>query len=192
MVPKRLIRAIATIVILTGWCHVSAQSQSEESHADHGSRVHDGKAYSKQPASRFRIYAVQPATRFGDFPAVNTSGQIPNFGGVLQGFANLRDVSVWRTRPENDKAPFGGEVVLPLARERVELFGGTGGVYSTMGTPYTRPYTWLTQTKLGGRVALDPAGHFWLGTTAYHQTNFGEKTRQWVTGTADFAIRFGR
>lgn len=193
MVPKRLLTPMAMAVILVGWCHGLAQGQPEEASADHGSKVHDRQAQAKPPASRFRVEAVRPATRLGDFPAVNTSGQIPNFGGVLQGFANVRNVSLWRSPDQSiNRAPFGGEVVLPLARDRVELFGGIGGVYSTMGTPYTRPYTWLTQTKLGGRVALDPAGHFWLGTTVYYHTNFAEKTRQWVMGTADFAIRFGR
>jgi hypothetical protein len=193
MVPKRLLTTVATTVIYAGWCHALAQVQLEDSSAGYGSKIHNGQTQAKHPASRFRVDAVQPAIQLRDSPAANTSGQIPNFGGVLQYFANLPDVSLWRTSAQSmNKAPFGGEAVLPLARERAELFGGIGGVYSTTGTPYTRPYTWLTQTKLGGRVALDPGGHFWLGTTAYYQTNFAEKTRQWVTKTADFAIRFGR
>jgi hypothetical protein len=124
---------------------------------------------------------------------VNTSGQIPDVGGSLQWFANLRNVTLWQPPAESiNKAPFGGEVVLPLAGDRTELFGGVGGVYSIMGTQYTRPYTWLTQTKLGARVALDPGGHFWVGTTAYYYTNFAEKTRQWVTRSADLTFRFGK
>jgi len=31
-----------------------------------------------------------------------------------------------------------------------------------------------------------------LPPVRYYRTNFAEKTRQWVTRTADFAIRFGR
>ncbi len=190
MGPKRLLMPMAVTVIV-GLCPGLALGQSAESSAGFGSKLHDRQKQTKQPASRIHVDAVQPATRFGDFPAVNTSGQIPNFGGALQSFANLHSLSLWRP-PDQNKAPFGCEAVMPFAGDRVELFGGIGAVYSIMGTPYTRPYTWFGQTKLGGRVALDPGGHFWLGTTAYYHTNFAEKTRQWVTRSADFSIRFGR
>ena len=191
MAPKRLLMPMAIPVVLTGLCPGLALGQSTESPAAPRSKLYERPQPARHSESRFHVDMIQPPTRLGDFPAVNTSGQIPHFGGVLQDFANLHNVSLWRA-PDQNKAPFGGEVVLPLAHDRVEWFGGVAGVYSVFGTPYSRPYTWLTQTKVGGRVALDPGGHFWLGTTTYYHTNFAEKTRQWVLGTADFGIRFGR
>jgi len=193
MATNRLLSMVATILIVAGWSHLVAQGQSAESPAGPETKVHDGQADAKLPTWRFYIYAVPPTTPVGDFPGANTSGQIPNVGGSLQWFANLRNVSLWQSPAQSiDKTPFAGEFVLQFVRDRAELFGGIGGVYSIMGTQYTRPYTWLTQTKLGTRVALDPAGHFWVGTTTYYYTNFAERTRQWVTRSADLTIRFGK
>jgi hypothetical protein len=184
---------MATTLVVAGWCHVFAQGQSEQSSAGSGSKVQDSQADAKPPVFKFRIDAVPPTTPVGDFPGANTSGQIPNVGGPLQFYANLRNVTLWQSPAASmNKTPFGGEFRLQLLRDRAELFGGIAGVYSIMGTQYTRPYTWLTQAKLGGSVALDPAGHFWVGTTTYYLTNFAEKTRQWVTRSADFTIRFGK
>jgi len=59
-------------------------------------------------------------------------------------------------------------------------------------TPYSKPNSWLAQTSLGARIALDPGHHVWLGGTAYYLTDFADKTRQWSYGSADLTIRFGR
>jgi hypothetical protein len=80
-----------------------------------------------------------------------------------------------------------------MARGRVELFGRIGGVYVSFPfqSPYARLNSWVTQAKLGARVALDQEHRFWIGTTTHYQTNFADKTRQWGYGSADFTIRFG-
>lgn len=146
-----------------------------------------------QPApSRFEVEVVRPAIRPGDSP---TGEQIPSFGGPLQFYANLPNLSAWSNGHigvSRGKTPFGGDIILPFARGRAEMFGGVAGVYVLMGTRITRPYTWLTQTKFGCRVALDPEHHVWLGATGYYLTNFAEKTRQRALGSADLTIRFGR
>jgi hypothetical protein len=138
---------------------------------------------------------VRPAIRSGDSPGVDTSGQIPPFGGPLQYYVNLPNLSACSNGHigiSRGKTPFGGNVILLFARERAEMFGGVAGVYVVMGSWYTRPYTWLTQTDLGWRVALDRGHYFWIGSTGYYLTNFAEKTRQCGLGTADFTFRFGR
>jgi hypothetical protein len=149
----------------------------------------------KPAPSRFEVEDVRPAIRSGDSPSVDTNGQLPSFGGPLQFYANLPNLSAWSNGyigVSRGKTPFGGDIILPFWRGRAEMFGGVAGVYVLMGTRITRPYTWLTQTKLGWRVALDPEHHVWLGATGYYLTNFAEKTRQWASGSADLTIRFGR
>jgi hypothetical protein len=200
---ENLFVIVALTAFLGGWADAAAQNAPLDTslarittHADvtRTNAVDAGVALNnllaaKRPAARrFIIEPVVPTASPDKVPTVDTSGQIANFGGALQSFAIVTNTSEVR----GTKSPFGGDVTLPLARGRVELFGGIGGVYVPLGSPYTMPNAWLTQIKLGGRVALDPEHHFWLGTTAYYLTNFAEKTRQWGYGSADLTVRFGR
>lgn len=135
----------------------------------------------------FTVDTAVPQVRSDESSPAYTNGQIPYFGGALQNYLNVTGVD----RMHNNILPFGANGVLPILRGRVELFGGIGGVHVSFQSPYTRPNSWLTQTSLGARVALDKEHHFWLGTTGYYLTNFADKTRQWGYGTADFTVRFG-
>jgi hypothetical protein len=121
--------------------------------------------------------------------SVYPTGQAHDSGGSLESYSTLVNPTLWN----GVKLPFGGNVVFPMARGRVELFGGIGGVYVSFPfqSPYARLNSWVTQAKFGTRVALDREHRFWIGATTHYQTNFADKTRQWGYGSADFTIRFG-
>jgi hypothetical protein len=141
----------------------------------------------KSPASKLIVTTVKPAVAPGD-PLVDTTGQIPEFGGLLQAYGNTNHLN----QQDTTKQPFGGEVTLPLAN-RWELFSGFAGTYVQFGSPNAVPNTWLTQAKTGARVAVDPERHVWVGVTSYYQTNFaGEKTRTHITKAADLTFRWGK
>jgi hypothetical protein len=179
---KNLCSIIALAAFLGGWAGAQAQNPSTDVAGIYASPA-------KRPVARkFIVDTVIPAPHEGGGPPVDTSGAIANFGGALQAFAIVTST----TEVRGVKSPFGGNVIFPLGRGRVELFGGVGGVYVPTASRYAMQDTWLTQTKLGVRVALDPDHHFWLGTTAYYLTNFAEKTQQWGYGSADLTFRFGR
>lgn len=72
------------------------------------------------------------------------------------------------------------------------IHGGIGGIFVPYESWYSKPNSWLTQTSLGARIALDPGHHFWLGATSYYLTDFADKTRQWGYGAADLTVRFGK
>jgi len=86
---------------------------------------------------------------------------------------------------------FGFKGILPLARNRVELFGGFGGAHAWNSEFGGRLNGLMGQASLGGRVALDRDHHFWLGTTLRGYTNFGSGRQAWVPLTIDLGIRFG-
>jgi hypothetical protein len=116
------------------------------------------------------------------------NSQIRYFGGPLQTYLNLAGLDVAR----ETHLPFGATAVLPISRWRLELFGGIGGTYAVFRTPYAMTNSWMVQTSLGARTALDQGRHVWIGTTASYITDFADKKRQWVTGTADLTLRFGK
>jgi hypothetical protein len=139
--------------------------------------------------SRFR--ESHPAFTFlaTPLPSARETGQIGNYGGPLQYYLNsalsypLHDVIV----------PFGGSAQVPLAHGRVELFGNMGGIFVPVRTTSpTMPNSWLVQTSLGIRVALDPAHHFWAGGSALHVVDFADKQRQSGAWSADLTFRSGR
>lgn len=136
-----------------------------------------------QPSSKDSRLTIEDAVSIKE-PGV----QIPDFGGALQAYVNrLAPVA-----PLNSQLPFGGNVVLSLARRRVEIFGGMGGIFVPYASPYTAPNTWLMQNKAGFRVALDPDKHVWLGATTYLMTNFAVKTTSSGAATADLTVNFGK
>ena len=120
-------------------------------------------------------------------PAVENF-QIRYYGGPLQTYLNLAGLDVAR----ETHLPFGATAVLPIDRWRMELFGGMGGAYATFHTPYATTNSWMVQTSMGARAALDQGRHVWIGTTATYITDFADKKRQWATGTADLTLRFGK
>jgi hypothetical protein len=151
--------------------------------------------------SRIIVETVQPASSSKEVSGVLPTNQIPHFGGFLQYFANRTDT----TTASGIRPPFGGNIVVPLVHGRIEIFGGIGGVYFQptisfhpgtayvrRGVPYVQPDSWLMQGSFGGRAALDPEHHFWLGASTYYLVNFADKTRRWSSSSADFAVRFGR
>lgn len=120
-------------------------------------------------------------------PAV-VNGQIPFYGGALQTYLNLSTTdSNYATH-----LPFGATFVRPVAHGRVELFGGIGGIFADFRTPYAMTNAWMVQTTMGVRVALDEGRHVWVGTTTRYITDFADKKRQWVYGSADLTLRFGK
>ena len=120
-------------------------------------------------------------------PAVENS-QIRDYGGPLQTYLNLAGLDIAR----ETHLPFGATAVLPIHRWHLELFGGIGEAYATFHTPYAMANSWMVQTSVGARTALDQGRHVWIGTTASYITDFADKKRQWVTGTADLTLRFGK
>ena len=120
-------------------------------------------------------------------PAVE-NGQIRFYGGPLQTYLNLAGLDIAR----ETHLPFGATAVFPIQRWRLELFGGIGGAYAIFHTPYAMTNSWMVQTTIGARTALDQGRHVWIGTTASYITDFADKKRQWVTGTADLTLRFGK
>jgi hypothetical protein len=136
-------------------------------------------------------YVERPSVLKFDVEAMMPSavdGQIHFYGGPLQTLLNLANRDVARATHMS----FGATFVLPVNRLRMELFGGMGGAFATFHTPYAMTNSWTVQTSMGARIALDPGRHIWVGTTANHVTDFADKKRQWVAGSADLTLRFGR
>jgi hypothetical protein len=84
--------------------------------------------------------------------------------------------------------------VLPLAHGRVELFAGPGAtrVWSSqydLARGFDAP-KWLLEISGGGRIAIDHGRHFWAGPTVHFSRDGGRPTEEWVSLTADFAVRF--
>jgi hypothetical protein len=86
---------------------------------------------------------------------------------------------------------YGLKGILPLARNRVELFAELGGAYAWNSELGGHLNAFLGQASLGGRLALDSGHRFWLGTTLRGFTNFGSSKQAWVPLTLDLGIRFG-
>ena len=181
-------------------CNV-ANVSSGHSKFDYGAAPPRWTAKEAATKTRIIVETVQPATSSNEIPGLGTTSKAPLFGGFLQYFANRADTII----ANGIRPPFGGNIVLPLARGRVEIFGGFGGVYYQptiflrpgtayvrRGVPYVQPNSWVTQAEFGGRAALDPEHHFWVGASSYHLINFADKTRRWSSNSADFTIRFGR
>ena len=141
--------------------------------------VDPGLFVNRPPMLRMEVETMMPAV---------VNGQIPSFGGPLQTYLNLAGQDVMR----DAHLPFGATGVLPINRWRLEVFGGIGGVYAPFRTSYAMTNAWMIQTSMGARVALDQGRHVWVGTTARYVTDFADKKRQWVTGTADLTVRFGK
>ena len=168
---------------------------------DYGTVLHQWAAEEWPTKTKIIVETVQSAIRSTDGAVSLATNQIPHFGGPLQYLANRADTTIGN----GSRMPFGGNILFPLARGRVEIFGGSGGayfqptLYVRPGTayvqrvvPYVQPNSWVTQTSFGGRAALDPEHHFWLGASAYYLTNFADKTRRWISSRADVTVRFGR
>jgi len=137
------------------------------------------------------LFAMKPPTFRPEvetmLPAVEND-QIRFYGGPLQTYLNLAGLDTAR----ETHLPFGATSVLPINRWRLELSGGIGGAYATFHTPYAMTNSWMVQTSVGARAALDPGRHVWLGATTSYITDFADNKRQWVTGTADLTLRFGK
>lgn len=212
---KRLFLVLALVMGLGGWVGALAQNLSGGSlsccgiidvnfgHSRFDYRTAPSQWTAKEwpKKSRIIVETVPPASSSREVPEVFPNNQIPLFGGPLQYFANRADTST----ASGIKRPFGGNIVVPLVHGRMEIFSGLGGVYFQPttylpratayvrpGTPSVQPNSWLTQISFGGRAALDPQHHFWLGASTYYLTNFADKPRRWSSNSADFTIRFGR
>jgi len=119
-----------------------------------------------------------------DYP----NGQVHDFGGILQPFANFVNHGII----DGARLPFGAHVAVPLAKDRVELAGDTGGVYAPFQSRFAPHDSWLTQVGIGARVALDPERRVWVGVHEYLLTNFANETRHWSYRSADLTFRWGR
>ncbi len=87
------------------------------------------------------------------------------------GYLRIRDFQTF--------LPLGGRVVAPLAKGRVEFYGGGGAAYARTAEFLRQPSDWVRiecpdcvardgwgyYALLGGSVALDRAQHFRLGVT---------------------------
>jgi hypothetical protein len=122
-----------------------------------------------------------------DTQPLYSEGQIQYFGGPLQSY-----LSAYLSDPSRDThLPFGANAVLPIANDRVEFFGGIGGVYTYFQSSYAHPDSWLTQTTVGSRMAVDPGRHVWIGVSGHYMASFADSPKQRAYGTADLTYRFG-
>jgi hypothetical protein len=143
-------------------------------------RLVDPELFAKKPPPlNLEVETMMPAVK---------NGQIRDYGGPLQTYLNLAGLDIAR----DGHLPFGATAVLPIRRWHLELFDGIGGAYAVFHTPYAMTNSWMVQTSVGARTALDQGQHVWIGTTASYITDFADKKRQWVTGTADLTLRFGK
>lgn len=134
-----------------------------------------------------------------DFPMRLTDGPITSHG---------LECPRCIVRPTMDRAKytlpeFGARATLPLWRGRAQLFSGFGGVNAwkpdntgielgQRGRALSLNDAWLLQGEFGGRIAVDPGQHFWLGGVGRYLQNFGVGKKHWnsVSGSATFT--FGR
>lgn len=86
---------------------------------------------------------------------------------------------------------YGFRGILPLAKDRLELFAGVGGAYAWNSEFSGQLNSAFAQANLGGRLALDRGHRFWLGTTLRGFSSFGPGRQAWVPLTFDLGIRFG-
>lgn len=86
---------------------------------------------------------------------------------------------------------YGFKGILPLAKDRLELFAGIGGAYAWNSEYNGVLNDALAQTSLGGRLALDRGRHFWLGTTLRWYTSVGGEHQAWMPLTINLGIRLG-
>lgn len=111
--------------------------------------------------------------------------------------------------------PFGARAILPLAKGRVELYGGGGGAYVRYTESLRQPSDWVnigcpicgardgfgTYALAGGQVALDRGKHFRLGATVkvYRVDTEGERVGQlpplrtsdrWINSYFHFTFSF--
>ncbi len=98
--------------------------------------------------------------------------------------------------------PFGADVAWKLGHDRVELFSGFGGVEAFGPNGWINPVTrrfwtgsstngWLTETKFGGRFAVDSGRHLWLGGSGHVIHNYGPGLSNWKGFGGDATFRFG-
>jgi hypothetical protein len=126
-------------------------------------------------------------------------------------FGNLR------IRDYQSFVPFGGRVILPLANERVNIYGGLGGVYMRYAERLKQPfqsYDYRIPCDVcaardgfgyygifGGSVALDHGRHFRVGagTRMYRGHTSGdplgatpprETTDRWLNLFGSFSVSF--
>jgi hypothetical protein len=176
---------IVLVVAASLWASVSASAQDTPAEITNVARDnwHRQIAIVAPTPTRTSGLTVESVTQ-DRAPGVT----IPDFAGALQDYINrLAPVASLDSR-----APFGGGFHISFLRERVEVFGGAGGVFVPWASSYTRPNSWLIQTKAGVHVALDPNRRIWLGTTTYLMTNLADKTRERAYATADLTLRFGK
>ena len=64
----------------------------------------------------------------------------------------------------------GAKFVVPLASDRFEVFLGGGGAYA-FHSDGSYHNAILAQGNIGGRIALDRARRFWLGTSGHFFAN---------------------
>jgi hypothetical protein len=97
--------------------------------------------------------------------------------------------------------PFGAKATLKLQDGRVQLTSGFAaleawkpdGTFEPRGhSPFSSSYgdAWLSQAEAGGRIALDPGQHIWIGATGRHLSNFGPGLRDWNTFSGNATFEF--
>ena len=139
--------------------------------------------------SRFRMTHTRFSVRVQDnnMRSTEVNGQLPQYGGPIQYFVNTQSNFALHEVVE----PFGASATLPVAHGRIELLGSAAGIFVPTATAWTRPNAWFTQATLGGRVALDPGHHFWVGGSMRYLSNFADSKRQHGLLSADFTFQSG-
>lgn len=116
--------------------------------------------------------------------------------GLLDLLPNQTQYSKYGTSVVRERVTllsFGVRGVLPLARDRVELFAGPGGAHIWSNESYVTGYnapSWLFQIDGGIRFAIDGKRRFWVGPRCAFVRDGGRPTEEWVSFTGDFGFRF--
>jgi hypothetical protein len=98
--------------------------------------------------------------------------------------------------------PFGAKATMKFQNDRVELFSGFAALeaWKPDGTFEPRGHSlfsssygdaWLQQVEAGGRIALDPGQHLWIGASGRHLSNFGPGLKEWNTFSGSATFEFG-
>jgi hypothetical protein len=135
------------------------------------------------------------------------------------GVRDFQDTIIGRIKIRDNEflVPLGGRAILPLARKRLELFGGGGAAYLNYSETVEVPGGgsdssfkcqtcrsrdgWGYYATAGANVALEGSQRFWLGveTRLIHGKTNGDtlgavpplETRDtWINTAAVFTIRF--
>ena len=195
------------LFLLSGLATMSAQSDgqsSNETKSKTGTFFGSPVGSSKAPAARKAISLTLESFGYKSAPARNEDGLVQP--AYTLSYFDLHGLECPICVAPGFRArvaipPFGATGKLALFNDRVELFGGFGGVEAVTAPGILRPQglrlftsteddAWLMQFKAEAQVAVDPQKHIWIGGAARRFYSSGAGPRQWnsLSGQATFKL----